>query len=106
MLVVLLVWLWSSATRSKNQASAFCARACREINLQFLDQTVVLTKLGVGRDRRNLLHFQRVYDFEFSVDGSARHRGQLALHGTRVASVHLDHPEGAIILQPDGTPTA
>lgn len=105
-MVVMLVWLWSAATRSKNQATSFCARACSDINLQFLDQTVVLTKLGVGRDRRNFLHWQRVYDFEFSVDGSARHRGQLALHGTRVASVHLDHPEGPIILQPEGIPKA
>ena len=103
-LVVVLVWLWSSATRGKSQATAYCARACRDINVQFLDQTVVLAKVGVGRHDRNWFQWQRVYEFEFTVDGNTRHRGQLALQGRQVVSTHLDHPEGAIILQPNGSP--
>ena len=100
LLIIYLVWLWSSGTRSKHKATAFCQASCQEVGVQFLDQTVALTKFGLGKASNGWLAWQRVYEFEFTIDGAIRHKGQVALQGDNITSVHLDHPDGALILNP------
>lgn len=109
LLIIYLVWLWSSATRSKLKATAFCQASCQEVGVQFLDQTVALTKFGLGKSRSGTtrdgwLAWQRVYEFDFSTDGSNRHKGQVALQGNSITSLHLDHPEGPLIFTPGQKP--
>ncbi len=109
LLIIYLVWLWSSGTRSKLKATAFCQTSCQEVGVQFLDQTVALTKFGLGKSSfgsatDGWLTWQRVYEFEFSTDGAARHKGQVALQGNNITSLHLDHPDGPLIFSPNQKP--
>jgi hypothetical protein len=100
MLVAFIAWFWSSSLRARENAVALGKRACHSMGLQFLDDTVVLSRIGLGRNEKGHMTWQRVYTFEFTVDGSSRRQGQVALRGINVQAVHLDHPDGPVILQP------
>jgi len=99
--VIAVAWFWSSSLRARESAVAMGARACRTLGVQFLDDTVALKRIGLGRNRNGRMILQRVYGFEFTQNGSRRYEGQVALHSDRIQAVHLDHPEGPVILQPE-----
>ena len=75
-----------------------CRRLCRDLKVQFLDESVVLTRIRLGRGAAGWPHFIRVYGFEFSGTGQDRWQGRATLAGRDVLSVQLDHPEGVTIL--------
>lgn len=100
-LVGLAAWFWSSSLRARENAVAMSARACRSLGVQFLDDTVVLKRIGLGRKANGRVALQRVYGFEFTQNGERRWQGQVALQGAKVQAVHLDHPDGPVVLQPN-----
>ena len=100
LVVILVAWFWSSSLRARESALQTGAGACKSMGLQFLDDTVVLRRIGLGRNDHGRLMLQRVYGFEFSTDGTHRHRGQIAMQSSRITAVHLDHPDGPVVLQP------
>jgi hypothetical protein len=97
--VVALVWFWSDSLQARERALAACRQACQQLDVQLLDQTVALSRLGLARDRRGRLQVRRLYGFEFSTEGLERRRGRAMLVGRRVDYVHLDHPGGATIVE-------
>lgn len=99
-LVGLVAWFWSNSLRARENAIAISARACRSLGLQLLDDTVALKRIGFGRNDNGRLLLQRVYGFEFTNDDDRRWQGQVALHGAKVQAVHLDHPDGPVVMQP------
>ena len=81
---------WLEAMRSKEFARAAGKRACEQAQVQFLDDTVELVRVRVKRDGYGRLGFYREFRFEFSDDGAARRRGELAMFGKRVLHVSLE----------------
>jgi hypothetical protein len=79
--------------RSKEQARAAGRRACDNAGVQFLDDSVVLTRVRLKRDARGALAFWREYRFEFSVHGVGRHPGHVILHGQKTIELSLDMGE-------------
>jgi len=100
-LVALAAWAWSNNLKARELALAIAAEACRSVRVQFLDDTVAISRIGLGRGRDGRMHLQRVYTFEFTSDGGQRHQGQIALQGLTVKAVHLDHPDGPIVIAPE-----
>lgn len=88
-------WFWMDSLRARERALHVCGGACRRVEVQLLDDTVVLCGLGVGRSERGYLQLRRRYRFEFSTNGSDRWHGQVVLLGLAVQSVQLDQPNGA-----------
>ncbi len=80
---------WRSLERVRNVARDVCARA----GVQFLDSSVVQTGVRVERGDSGLVLVRR-YRFEFATDGSARHVGEISLHGRRVRIASMDLPDG------------
>lgn len=80
---------WLEAMRSKELAREAGKRACRAADVQFLDDTVQLTRVRLRRDARGRLAFRREYRFEFTPDGVTRERGAVTLHGRRVLRLVL-----------------
>ncbi len=99
-LVALGAWAWSAHLRARELALAVAAEACRSLRVQFLDDTVAISRIGVGRGKDGRLHWQRVYTFEFTTDGGQRREGQVALQGLEVKAVQLDHPDGPVVIAP------
>ncbi|HRJ51809.1 MAG TPA: DUF3301 domain-containing protein [Candidatus Thiothrix moscowensis] len=93
------VWFWLDSMNARERAVAAALRACREINVQFLDQTVVLESMKPARNRQGHLVLRRIYGFEFSIEGVERRRGRAILRGQALEQVQLDSDEGTTIEQ-------
>lgn len=89
---------WNDSLKARERMLDTCARMCRELKLQFLDETVSLSRLGFSRGGKGWPQFVRVYSFEFSESGQDRWQGRATLAGRRVLSVQLEHPQGVTIL--------
>jgi hypothetical protein len=92
LLIVLLAgWFWLDALRAREMALALSRQACTERELQFLDQAVVLRRLGLRWTRQGL-RLRRVYRFEYSEGGVGRRTGYLILIGLALEEVSLGLP--------------
>ena len=98
LLVTAAFLFWNDSLRARDRMLETCARVCRELKLQFLDETVALDSLRLTRSARGWPEFVRVYSFEFSGTGNDRWQGRATLSGRRVLSVQFDHPQGVTIL--------
>lgn len=94
------VWFWLNGLKTREKATIIGKAAAKSAAVQFLDGSVVISKIGLGRSKKGSLTLQRVYAFEFSISGEDRYQGQIAMQGDTVSNVYLDHPDGALILQP------
>lgn len=95
-LFALVIWLWRNNLAARERAVEAAGRTCRETGVQMLDQTVAITRLGLGWSASGL-RLRRRYRFEFSTDGSDRHPGRVELFGLTIIAVHLDGPSGLIV---------
>ena len=92
------LWWWSVSARDR--VDFISREVCGDLRLQRLDEAVTLRSTRFVRDLAGPA-IERVFGFEFSVNGSDRHRGEVCLHGLRARWVHLEHPEGAIHINLD-----
>jgi hypothetical protein len=91
--IIIVLIFWRNTLRAREQAIRVSRAACSHRGHQFLDDTVALARLGVGRGTAGWPLLRRTYEFEFSADGHDRFVGSVTLTGSRVESVYL--PEGA-----------
>lgn len=85
-----LAWYWYTGMQAREQAIAVGRRACGDSGLQFLDDSVALSKTRFARNSSGQLQFQRDYRFEFSDTGNNRRPGMVRMLGERVEWVSLD----------------
>ena len=91
------LWFWRDSLGAREQARAASARACRQMGVQLLDDTVALERLWWRRDRDGRLKLERLYVFEFTDTGLIRREGSVLLVGWRVEVLHM---EGGDLLLP------
>lgn len=92
-LLIALGLFWFESLRVRETVLAACRRACRQLDVQLLDETVALERLRLSRWR-----IERVYRFEYSSDGSERQRGHVQVLGRWVRSIQLESEQGLTIL--------
>lgn len=85
-----LAWYWYAGLNTREQAIAVGRRACVEGKLQFLDDSVALSRTRLARNSNGQLQFLRDYRFEFSDTGNNRRPGVVRMLGDRVEWVSLD----------------
>ena len=85
-----LVWFWFDSIGAKEKARLTGRDHCAKGNVQFLDDTVALSKLRLRRNRLGRLNFYREFKFEFSSSGDDRYIGIVSLLGQRVDKVQMD----------------
>ncbi|MDP2265074.1 MAG: DUF3301 domain-containing protein [Thiobacillus sp.] len=85
-----LAWYWYAGMQVREQAIAVGRRSCAEAELQFLDDSVALSRTRFARNSSGQLVFQRDYRFEFSDTGNNRLPGMIRMLGERVEWVSLD----------------
>jgi len=91
------LWFWRDSLGAREQARAASSHACRQVNVQLLDDTVALERLGLRRDHDGRLKWERLYVFEFTDTGQRRQTGSVLLIGWRVEVLHM---EGGDLLLP------
>ena len=92
-----IIWFWFDSIRTKEIASYAAAKACKEMSVQFLDQTVSLEKLKPARSYQGRFTLLRIYCFDFSIHGDQRFQGRAKMLGQKLLQVQLDKPDGLII---------
>lgn len=94
-IVALVAWFWIDSLRAREMATAACRRACSQEGLQFLDGTVALERLGLGRSPAGRLQLRRQYRFDYTQDGITRRRGGAVLVGGQLLTLTLPLDPGA-----------
>ena len=97
LILAALMYFWLDSMKSRENAIRAAHNACREIDVQLLDQTVSLTSIKPMRNRLGKLTFRRIYEFDFSVDGTERRQGRAVMHGKLLKQVQLDDDQGVVI---------
>jgi hypothetical protein len=88
-LLVLLLWLWQNTLRIRELAIVAARQTCSRQQLQLLDGTVVLHRLGVKRSPSGHLALRRTFLFAYSEDGLERHTGFIIMLGAQIEQVGL-----------------
>lgn len=88
---------WLSTARAREMACYHGQKACRNLQLQFLDGSVVRYQTRIARSPGGQLALQRDYRFEFTADGLHRRQGHIRLCANTLVHLHLDQacPEEA-----------
>ena len=92
-----VVWYWQDSLRSREYALKQCRRLCEEHGVQFLDQSVHVARLRLGKTTKHNFFLRRFYAFEFSIGGVDRHNGVAVIAREKVEYLSLLHPDGEII---------
>lgn len=92
-LFVLAAWFWMDTMRAREAALDAGRRACAAENVQFLDWTVAVRKMGLARDEEGRLRIRRTYEFEYSDTGDNRLKGAVTLTGSQLVAVHIQPRE-------------
>ncbi len=82
------IWFWLDSARAREIATAICAAGCRQRDVQFLDQTVGLERMGLRWTARGV-RIRRIFRFDFSEEGLGRHRGHIVLVGIELEEFSL-----------------
>ncbi len=84
-----LVFWWDSlgAREAARQAGR---RICQQNNLQFLDDTVAISRIRLRRDALGRSRIYREYRFEFSHSGDDRSGGMVTLLGKQVLKTEIN----------------
>ena len=95
--IAFLIWLWFDSTRSHELAVQLTSRLCLKHDVQLLDETVALRRLGVSWTREGL-RLKRTYRFYYTIEGTERRTGSLVLLGSRLATYQIDSPSQETIV--------
>lgn len=60
------------------------------MGVQLLDESIILHRFKLKRDRYGQMRIWRGFSFEFSTTGDARYRGKVDVLGKRIVNVHLE----------------
>ncbi len=98
--IILLVfglggWFWFETLYVRELATGMARNACRHYDVQFLDETVALNRLGLGRNNIQHLCIRRVYQFEFTASGASRQKGYVILLSRELESLQMETSETA-----------
>ena len=102
LLLMLVAWIWVTGARAREFATQLARRHCRQRQLQFLDETVALARMGI-RWTSEGIRMRRMYRFEFSLEGVGRRTAYILTIGNRLEAIDdgLDVEEG----EPEAEPT-
>ena len=96
-LLVFILWFWYDSLQAREQATEAGNRACKRVDAQFLDQTVVLKRLRLCRTHRGNMSLCRLYLFDFTLDGEIRREGMIMMVGQRIVDLVLDIDHASVI---------
>lgn len=96
---------WYAGRGAAETATRVGQAACSRAGVQWLDQSVHLVAMRLGRGSDGWLALERHFGFEYSTDGDDRRAGRIVLQGRRLRSVVGPMPATpAQAAPPDGTP--
>jgi hypothetical protein len=92
-----VLWLWRDSTSAREKATSAARAACKQINAQFLDETVMMVKIRLCRRNSGTMALCRLYDFDFTLDGEQRRSGIIRMKAQVIEDILLDIDRATII---------
>ena len=89
-IVAVVLWIWWDGLGAKELAHAEGKRLCLQSEVLFLDDTVVLRRLRLSRNRAGRIGLYRRFVFEFTSDGGERYHGFIDMLGDDILQTHMD----------------
>ena len=84
------IFFWLDSLRARERALSAGRAACERYALQFLDDTVSVSRVRLGRDDEGQLRIARTYTFEFSDTGNNRRHGAIVMLGAELQDLQLE----------------
>lgn len=84
------IFFWLDSLRARERALSAGRAACERYELQFLDDTVSVSRVRLGRDDEGQLRIARTYTFEFSDTGNNRRQGAIVMLGAELQDLQLE----------------
>ena len=84
------IFFWLDSLRARERALSAGRAACQRYELQFLDDTVSVSRDRLGRDEEGQLRIARTYTFEFSDTGNNRRQGAIVMLGGELQDLQLE----------------
>lgn len=84
------ILFWLDSLRARERALKAGRAACERHELQFLDDTVSVSRVRLGRDDDGQLRIARTYTFEFSDTGNNRRHGAIVMLGGELQDMHFE----------------
>lgn len=81
---------------ARERAEKLVKLACTRQQVQLLDGTVALHRLGWPKDDAGNRRFQRYFRFEFTLSGHERREGIIALRGPCQEYLYMDMPDASL----------
>jgi len=90
MALSLIIWFWLDSMKINETARKVGAKLCQKNNVQFLDETVHLASMRLGKNKYGQLRLLRHYNFEFTNSEYHRYSGNLTLAGHSLQDSYMD----------------
>ncbi|KAF0862054.1 DUF3301 domain-containing protein [Pseudomonas sp. LD120] len=81
-------WLWHNHGL-RERALERVKQHCSRLGIELLDDNVALKRIGLVKDANGRRRLARIYTFEFTVTGEARHSGTITQFGAHSAHIEL-----------------
>ncbi len=78
-----------SGMRARELAVLGSRNHCHQMGLQFLDQSVSLSRTRLQRNDRGQYGIVRQYHFEFTSTGEERYSGTVTMHNSKLEGIQL-----------------
>ena len=84
-----LAWFWWDSLQKRELAVRAARAECARASVQFLDDSVALSRMRLRRDGNQRARLYREYSFDYSSIGDDRQPGRVYLLGEKVLSANL-----------------
>ena len=84
-----LAWFWWDSLQKRELAVRAARAVCERSSVQFLDDSVALSKMKLRRDSNQRARLYREFSFEYSSVGDDRLAGRVYLLGEIILSADL-----------------
>ncbi|WP_067522259.1 DUF3301 domain-containing protein [Endozoicomonas ascidiicola] len=92
-LLFLLLYYWFDTARAKEAAVVYGKKACHDMSVQFLDDSVVRYRTRFRRGYSGQMVFERFFKFEYTLNGQDRVQGFIQMLGKQLKQIDIDDPE-------------
>jgi len=84
-----LAWFWWDSLQKRELAVRAARAVCERAGVQFLDDSVALSKMKLQRDSNQRARIYREFSFDYSSVGDDRQAGRVYLLGEVILSADL-----------------
>ncbi len=88
-ILLALAWFWIDSLDKRERAIQLGSELAARMQLQLLDETVVCSRVWLGRNRKGHVQILRTYEFDVSASGDDRLHCNLILLGNHLSAWHI-----------------